>query len=92
MILSAGYNFKEDPLATALILQTLSSLTTKKLPESFKGLRNKLERNRSCFAIFLFRLARSVDIKSLPSHSLQHYRSVRNPSLMFGSLCRDGQL
>jgi hypothetical protein len=41
MILSAGYNFKEDPLATALILQTLSSLTTKKLPESFKGLRNK---------------------------------------------------
>jgi hypothetical protein len=41
MILSAGYNFKEDPLATALILQTSSSLTTKKLPESFKGLRNK---------------------------------------------------
>jgi hypothetical protein len=41
MILSAGYNFKEDPLATALILQTLSSLTTKKLRESFEGLRNK---------------------------------------------------
>jgi hypothetical protein len=41
VILSAGYNFKEDPLATALILQTLSNLTTKKFPESFEGLRNK---------------------------------------------------